>query len=174
LPGQGNATGDSHAQAGTWPSDWFERKAGRDCPLCAQGRTDADEFGVRIFAGECSDAYLQREAVQPGYVVVVWRGRHAAEPTDLNPQESSLYWAEVLLVARQLARYYNPAQTNYEIHGNTVPHLHTHVLMRYLNDSPPGKPLPWANKGRLPHDQFENDVGQLRRIFEYRPRASAD
>jgi len=80
----------------------------------------------------------------------------------------------VLLVARQLGRYYNPAQTNYEIHGNTVPHLHTHVLMRYLNDSPPGKPLLWANKRPLPHDQFENDVGQLRKLFGYRPRAAAD
>ena len=61
--------GDPHAPASTWPADWFERKAGRDCPLCARGRADADEFGVRIFAGECSDAYLQREAVQPDVLV---------------------------------------------------------------------------------------------------------
>jgi diadenosine tetraphosphate (Ap4A) HIT family hydrolase len=129
---------------------------------------------MRIFAGRYSDAYLQREAVQPGYAVVVWRGRHVAEPTELTAEESPQYWAEVLFVARQLARHYRPAQTNYEIHGNTVPHLHTHVLMRYLNDSPPGKPLPWVNKRRLPSDQFEIDVAKLRKLLGFTTATDVD
>ena len=44
----------------TWPPDWTERVRGKDCPMCAQGRPDEDEWGVRVLAGRFSDAYLQR------------------------------------------------------------------------------------------------------------------
>ena len=51
--------------------------------MCAQGRPEETEFGARFFAGEVSDAYLQKENLQRGYTVVIWRGRHVAEPTEL-------------------------------------------------------------------------------------------
>src|SRR5215218_2867661 len=60
----------------TWPPDWAERVGGKDCPMCAQGRPDEDEWGVRVLAGRFSDAYLQRASWQTGYTIVVWRGRH--------------------------------------------------------------------------------------------------
>jgi hypothetical protein len=37
---------------------------------------------VRFFAGEVVDAYLVRADIQRGLSIVVWRGRHVAEPTD--------------------------------------------------------------------------------------------
>jgi hypothetical protein len=44
----------------TWPSDWSDRLRGKNCPMCAQGRPDEDQHGIRIHAGRYSDAYLQR------------------------------------------------------------------------------------------------------------------
>ena len=35
--------------------------------MCAQGRPDETEYGVRFFAGEVADAYLQRANIQRGY-----------------------------------------------------------------------------------------------------------
>ena len=55
--------------------------------MCDQGRPEETPHGARIFAGEVSDAYLQREDVQRGYTVVIWRGRHVAEPTELSANE---------------------------------------------------------------------------------------
>ena len=52
--------------------------------MCAQGRPDETEYGARFFAGEVSDAYLQKRNIQRGYSVVIWRGRHVAEPTRLR------------------------------------------------------------------------------------------
>ena len=57
--------------------------------MCEEGRPDETQFGSRILAGEVSDAYLQRRNVQRGYTVVVWRGRHVAEPTELSPEEGA-------------------------------------------------------------------------------------
>ena len=60
--------------------------------MCADGRPDETAWGVRIFAGDVSDAYLQRAAIQRGYTIVIWRGRHVAEPTELDEDEAGAYW----------------------------------------------------------------------------------
>ena len=72
----------------TWLADWEGRRRGVGCPMCAEGRPDETEYGVRVFAGRRADAYLQRTDVQRGYTIVVWRGRHVAEPTELTPEEA--------------------------------------------------------------------------------------
>jgi len=80
------------AMARTWPPDWDERRVGKDCGMCAQGRAGETRYGVRIFEGALCDAYLQRETVLPGYSIAIWRGRHVAEPTELSPDEAAGYW----------------------------------------------------------------------------------
>ena len=78
----------------------------------AQGRPDEDGHGIRVLAGRYSDAYLQRASWQPGYTIVVWRGRHVAEPTELDEEEAGGYWREVLRVASALERHYRPVKLN--------------------------------------------------------------
>jgi diadenosine tetraphosphate (Ap4A) HIT family hydrolase len=148
-----------------WPASFYELKRGVGCELCAQGRPDELPSGARIFAGEVSDAYLQRADIQRGYTVVVWRGRHVAEPTELEPEESSAYWLEVLRVARALEQHLAPVKTNYQVFGNALPHLHTHVIPRYADDPRPGWPFPFPeDETPLPIEEqaFRSDVDALR------------
>ena len=127
-----------------WPEDWKALVDGQSCSMCANGGTDDNGFGVRIQAATYSDAYLQRADMQRGYTVVIWRGRHVVEPTDLEPHEAAGYWREVLRVARALQRYYQPLKMNYETLGNIIPHLHTHLVPRYAEGDPaPGRPFPF-------------------------------
>jgi len=39
-----------------------------------------------------------------------------------------------MLVAKALSDLLSPAKMNYELHGNTIPHLHVHVYPRYVDD----------------------------------------
>lgn len=41
---------------------------------------------------------------------------------------------------RLLYGVFEPAQINYLTYGNSVPHLHTYLLLRYVDDSSPGIP----------------------------------
>ncbi len=151
-----------------WPEDWAALVDGRSCPLCAEDRTDDNEFGVRIQAARYSDAYLQRAAVQRGYSIVVWRGRHVVEPTDLESHEAAEYWLEVLRVARALQRYYQPLKMNYETLGNILPHLHTHLVPRYAEDDPaPGRPFPFLADERpnLPEEVVQREAAALRALL---------
>jgi diadenosine tetraphosphate (Ap4A) HIT family hydrolase len=125
-----------------WPADWNDRVAGIGCEMCGSPRADSDRYGIRIHSTPDIDAVLQRADLQRGYTLVIWRGRHVAEPYDLTGDEAAAYWHEVLRVARALAGHYRPLKMNYETLGNSVPHLHTHLIPRYPEDPAPGRPFP--------------------------------
>ena len=147
-----------------WPARFYSLKAGEDCPLCLDGRPEATEHGVRFYAGEVCDAYLVRADIQRGYTVAVWRGRHVAEPTELTADEATAYWREVLEVGRRLERVLQPVKLNYELLGNSLPHLHTHIVPRYADDPRPGWPFPFPDPepGPMPEQRLLADVEALR------------
>jgi len=149
-----------------WPESFYEVRQGRGCAMCAQGRPEATPYGVRFFAGAVSDAYLQRANIQRGYSIVVWRGRHVAEPTELSPEDASAYWLEVISAARALETHFRPVKTNYNVLGNGLPHLHTHVIPRYADDPRPGWPFPFPEEDPEPIDDkvLRADVDALRKL----------
>ena len=144
---------------------------GSGCAMCAQGRPDENEFGIRVYRSDTSDAYLQKADVgQRGYTIVIWRGRHVAEPTELSDTEAGAYWADVLRVARAIEVHYAPAKLNLMMLGNSLPHLHTHVVPRYLDDRDPGHPPTFMNGDQpmpaLPETDVRRDAAKLLRLME--------
>jgi diadenosine tetraphosphate (Ap4A) HIT family hydrolase len=138
--------------------------------MCAQGRPDENEFGIRVYRSDTSDAYLQKADVgQRGYCLVVWRGRHVAEVTQLSDTEVGWYWEDVMRVARAVEVHYAPAKLNLMTLGNELPHLHTHVVPRYLDDRDPGRP-PSMRIGEprppLPIEDVRRDAAKLRELLE--------
>jgi diadenosine tetraphosphate (Ap4A) HIT family hydrolase len=149
-----------------WPDEFYARRRGERCPLCAEGRPDESHGSVRIFSGSVSDAYLRREDIQRGYTIVTWRGRHVAEPTGLEPAEATAYWLEVLRVGDAIERAFAPVKMNYDLLGNEVPHLHTHVVPRYADDPRPGWPFPFPDEpGTLDETAYRADVDALRTLL---------
>jgi diadenosine tetraphosphate (Ap4A) HIT family hydrolase len=118
----------------TWPEDWESRKRGDSCFFCA------DLSDRSFYSGRTSEALLERRAIAVGHTAVVFRGRHVADLGDLKPEEL--------------------ADVDYMLLGNIVPHLHVHVVPRYLDDSAPGLPLPWA-PSPVPEDVFDRQFAQL-------------
>jgi diadenosine tetraphosphate (Ap4A) HIT family hydrolase len=136
-----NAAMTEHA----WPEDWADRMAGKDCPMCrALGMGDND-FSVAVFTGVVAEVRLERRSSLPGYCIVAWRLGHVAEPDDLDPGQAGRYWAEVMAAGRAVRARFSPVKVNYMTLGNTVPHLHTHVVPRYRDDPAPGGPIAWQD-----------------------------
>jgi diadenosine tetraphosphate (Ap4A) HIT family hydrolase len=122
----------------TWPDDWEARKQGDACFFCG-------DLSVRSFhSGRASEAILERNAIATGHVAVVFRGRHVADFTSLSPGELSDYAQDIQAVALAIERVFRPCHVNYMLLGNIVPHLHVHVVPRYLDDPAPERPLPWV------------------------------
>jgi diadenosine tetraphosphate (Ap4A) HIT family hydrolase len=152
-----------------WPPSFYELLRGESCPMCSEGRPEETRFGARIFAGSVSDAYLQRADIERGYTVSTWRGRHVAEPTELTNEEAVRYWLEVVHVARALEDHFRPVKTNYEVLGNSLPHLHTHLVLRYADDPRPGRPFPFPDEAPSPIEEgtFRRDVEALRALLGF-------
>jgi diadenosine tetraphosphate (Ap4A) HIT family hydrolase len=126
-----------------WPEDWESRAAGAPCVMCEALEAGDAEHWVQVAAGPSTGVYLDRGSQIAGYCLVVWRLGHVVEPTDLDAEAAAHYWQEVLAAGHALVGAFAPLKVNYFTLGNTVPHLHTHVVPRYRDDPAPGGPLRW-------------------------------
>lgn len=152
-----------------WPDDWANRLQGKDCPLCASLGQGDSEGWVVVGASEFAEINLERRSRLPGYCVVVWKHGHVAEPSDLRPDAAAGYWRDVLQVGRAVQAVFAPVKLNYLTLGNTVPHLHTHVLPRYMDDPAPGGPIPWEaifTEEPIPEPQLRRQANALRQSMD--------
>ncbi|HEY6203124.1 MAG TPA: HIT family protein [Candidatus Limnocylindria bacterium] len=155
-----------------WPADWMGRVRGKNCAMCADGRPEVAHGSSRIFAGRASDAYLVRNDVgQRGYSIVIWRGRHVSDPTELTAEEARDYFDEVLRVGRAIERQFKPIKMNFEMLGNSLPHLHTHVIPRYLEDGEPGHPahfmrIDLKDEPKISEARYARDLAALRALLD--------
>jgi diadenosine tetraphosphate (Ap4A) HIT family hydrolase len=126
----------------TWPEDWDDRKKGAGCWFCG----NRSYFGKPFYVGAVGDAHLEPHPIARGHVIVIFRDRHVADFTSLTAEEAAAFWRDVHAVAGLVEQVFAPCHMNYQLLGNVVPHLHVHVVPRYLDDPAPGKPLAWEPK----------------------------
>jgi diadenosine tetraphosphate (Ap4A) HIT family hydrolase len=128
------------------------------CPICANGQP------LDVVA-ELATTWItaQADAPLPGYACVVSK-RHVVEPFELPGPELDAFWHEAMLAARTVSELYRPTKMNYEIHGNTIPHLHLHLYPRFADDPYVGGPIDprLASFSRSPEQ-----LRAIRRAFEH-------
>jgi diadenosine tetraphosphate (Ap4A) HIT family hydrolase len=83
---------------------------------------------------------------------------------DLDPATRTLHLHEMAEVAAAVMATFRPRKMNYELLGNSLPHLHTHVMPRYADDPKPGWPFPHPEDEPAPHPEaeFRADLEALR------------
>ena len=129
-------------------------------------RAPSGEVSRRVALLPSAVAVLGYDQYYPGYTLVISR-RHATELYHLPDAESQAYFGDMLRVARAIDRAFSPRKMNYELLGNTVPHLHAHVLPRYADDPRPGWPFPWPDEDPppFPEDEVQRDAAALRQAL---------
>lgn len=92
---------------------------------------------------------LVDDANYPGFCRVIWNA-HVAEMTDLLPAQRSSLMQVVCKVEQVIREVMAPHKINLASLGNMVPHLHWHIIPRYLDDAHFPNPV-WATaKAELP------------------------
>ena len=90
--------------------------------------------------------------------------KHVVELYELTDDELLPLMKEVQRCARALQQVTQAVKINYEIHGNTLPHLHIHLYPRYKDDPFPGRAIDYHQKrGWYGEGEFEVFVERMRR-----------
>jgi len=115
------------------------------CPMCRRWSVEAD-----LQIAEFSHSYLMlnRDQYFPGYCFLISK-RHVTELFHLTPDIRQELIEEVNRVSEVLADLFKPDKLNYELLGNMVPHMHWHLVPRFVEDPLWPRPI-WSE----PHEEL--------------------
>ncbi len=71
-----------------------------------------------------------------GYSLLLYRF-HVEQLHELTPKEVEVFLQDMYSIGKELFEKLHPVRINYAILGNTLPHLHAHIIPRYADDSNP-------------------------------------
>ena len=100
------------------------------CPYCQQGEILA-KFGVLAFETETSEVIVFKDQTNKGRAIVAYKKDHVAEIKDLSDAERNAFMKDVADVAEAIDKAYHPYRINYGAFGDTLGHLHFHIVPKY-------------------------------------------
>jgi len=129
--------------------------------LLIPGHTN--HYGTTIAAFGNSVLRLSIDQFSPGYCVLVSH-HHGPEPSDLDVEQRTGFFDELTRSGRAVQRAFHTDKLNYLLLGNTLPHLHAHLIPRYHGDPAGGRPLLGdpENPTLVPAEQFARRVESIR------------
>ena len=94
------------------------------------------------FVAELTTGYIVLGDFQfyKGYTLFLSKD-HVSELSQLKRQVKTVFLKEMAQAAEAVYKAFKPLKLNYELLGNSDPHLHWHLFPRYKNDPSPNKPV---------------------------------
>lgn len=77
--------------------------------------------------------YLNRNQAHRGRVILAC-DEHIPQIPDMSPQKASAFFGAVYKVTAVLRRIYEPDQINIGMYGDTVTHVHCHIVPKYQGE----------------------------------------
>jgi diadenosine tetraphosphate (Ap4A) HIT family hydrolase/predicted GNAT family N-acyltransferase len=144
--------------------DWQDEQK---CPICVYGEIGALDTVVikELEYSRVEASMLAAQGLLWGKCVVVCK-KHYVELHEMPSQDLLGYMTDVQKVARALKEVSGAVKINLEMHGNTKPHLHTHLFPRYLDDLYAGQSIDYSKISPVPYEskaEYDYFVEQMRR-----------
>lgn len=104
----------------------------KDCSYCAEGELLA-QFGIKICELPMSKLILFKEQSHPGRVIVACK-KHVDDITELTQEERAQYIEDINRTAICIHKAFRPDKINFGAYGDTMHHLHVHVVPKYKDE----------------------------------------
>lgn len=101
----------------------------KDCMYCMEDER-RDNLMIEIGNLNVSTVFLFKEQTYKGRVNVVYKD-HVKELFELNEQELAAFMNDVKKAAAAVDKAFKPNKINYGAYGDTLHHLHMHVVPKY-------------------------------------------
>jgi diadenosine tetraphosphate (Ap4A) HIT family hydrolase len=117
-----------------------------------------------------STLLLYREQRFRGYCILSFAAWDAIVLEALSADEYTQFMQDLRWTGQALRRAFQPDHMNYELLGNSNPHLHWHIIPRYRTDPRWGQPI-WEeyprnefklNRHTLPEGEYQHMLTQIR------------
>lgn len=126
---------------------------------------------IFIAALRISSLFLFRDQRYKGYCILSFDPYHATNFDALPDEEYTAFMGDVRSASSAIRAAMKPDHMNYELLGNSNPHLHWHIVPRYKTDPRWGAPI-WegydyrsnefkVNRQVLPDVEYESILQQI-------------
>jgi ATP adenylyltransferase len=102
-----------------------------DCLYCRKDQRLTDLM-IEVAPLQVSTLYLFKEQTYRGRCIVAYN-EHVNELYELPEPELSRFMQDVARAARAMKSAYNPAKINYGAYSDKLPHLHMHLVPKYVD-----------------------------------------
>ncbi len=102
-----------------------------DCLYCRKDER-LHALMIEVATLQVSTLYLFKEQTYHGRCVVAYKD-HVNELFELSDAELALFMQDVARAARAMKAAFNPAKINYGAYSDKLPHLHVHLVPKYVD-----------------------------------------
>lgn len=126
---------------------WDELVRGEGCPVCDEIGSDepVNARGYNVAELQVSRLQLQMNQYVPGYCLVIAR-QHVREPYELSQADQGAFFQDLLAASQAIEQTFGALKMNFYILGNSIPHLHCHLVPRYYGDPAPYRTINWEEE----------------------------
>jgi len=100
-----------------------------ECLYCQNNET-LDRLMIKVCDLEVSRLFIFKEQSYPGRCNVVYND-HAVDFHELPDDQRNAFMRDVAKAGKAIANAFNPDKINYGSYGDTISHLHIHVVPKY-------------------------------------------
>jgi diadenosine tetraphosphate (Ap4A) HIT family hydrolase len=135
-----------------------------DCMYCMEDER-RDNLMIEIGKLSVSTVFLFKEQTYKGRCNVVYKG-HVKELFQLDDQELASYMKDVKKVAEAVDKAFQPDKINYGAYGDTLHHLHMHIVPKYAGKENWGSTFE-MNPGQtyLSEDDYQETIEKLKKYL---------
>lgn len=135
----------------------------QSCIYCTKDER-IDNLMIEIGQLRVSTLYLFREQTYRGRCIVALN-EHETEFFHLSQEKQDAYMRDVAQTANAIEKAFSPNKINYGAFGDTMPHVHFHIVPKYENEYTWGKMFemnPAPNK-QLSDAEYEEIIGLIKK-----------
>ncbi len=140
-----------------------------NCPICDQINA-ARIYQNPNYVAELQESFvvLADDQYYEGYCILLLKD-HEDHLVQLSSERQLRLFNDVIQVARAIQEVFSPARLNYECLGNTLSHIHWHVIPRYTWDPNPKGPIWGSPKQKrikeLTPEYLKSIVAKLQKVL---------
>ena len=139
----------------------------RNCPVCRAQEADYPPVLIKELEHSWVECYFEAQGRLFGKLHILNKV-HSEHFYDMADEDMCNFMCDVKKTAKALHEVTCAVKINYEIHGNSMPHLHAHLFPRYLDDDFPGSSIDYSLYEPSPYEsreEFEWFVNSMRKLM---------